>query len=68
MGFLSGLSAVLAFRTIPTTILITVIYAAIFSTLLVTDQLPSVPKHTRGLDFQQAYRDLHEVRCFKDTQ
>lgn len=61
MGFLSGLSAVLAFRTIPTTILITVIYAAIFSTLLVTDQLPSVPKHTRGVDFQQAYRDLHEV-------
>ncbi|KAG2158710.1 uncharacterized protein EDB93DRAFT_1290778, partial [Suillus bovinus] len=52
---------VLAFRTIPTTILITVIYAAVFSTLLITDQLPSVPKHTRGLDFQQAYRDLHEV-------
>ncbi|KAG1734465.1 hypothetical protein EDB19DRAFT_1854474 [Suillus lakei] len=61
MGFLSGLSAVLAFRTIPTTVLITVIYAAVFSTLLVTDQLPSVPKHTQGLDFQQAYRDLHEV-------
>lgn len=61
MGFLSGLSAVLAFRTIPTTILITVIYAAVFSTLLITDQLPSVPKHTRGLDFQQTYRDLHEV-------
>ncbi|KAG2339609.1 hypothetical protein BDR05DRAFT_938905 [Suillus weaverae] len=61
MGFLSGLSAVLAFRTIPTTILITVIYAAVFSTLLVTDQLPSVPKHTLGLDFQQTYRDLHEV-------
>lgn len=61
MGFLSGLSAVLAFRTIPTTILITVIYAAVFSALLITDQLPSVPKHTRNLDFQQAYRDLHEV-------
>ncbi|KAG2050937.1 hypothetical protein BDR06DRAFT_917279 [Suillus hirtellus] len=61
MGFLSVLSAVLAFRTIPTTIFITVIYAAVFSTLLITDQLPSVPKHTRGLDFQQAYRDLHEV-------
>ncbi|KAG2352500.1 hypothetical protein BDR07DRAFT_1384191, partial [Suillus spraguei] len=61
MGFLSGLSAVLAFRTIPTTILITVIYAAVFSTLLITDQLPSVPKHTQDLDFQQAYRDLHEV-------
>ncbi|KAG1882430.1 hypothetical protein F4604DRAFT_425374 [Suillus subluteus] len=61
MGFLSGLSAVLAFRTIPTTIFITVIYAAVFSTLLITDQLPSVPKYTRGLDIQQTYRDLHEV-------
>jgi hypothetical protein len=64
MGFLTGLSAVLAFRTVPTTILITVIYAAIFSALLITDQLPSVPKRTQGLDFQQAYRDLHEVCCF----
>ncbi|KAG0693423.1 hypothetical protein DFH29DRAFT_396814 [Suillus ampliporus] len=61
MGFLSGISAVFAFRTVPTTIFIAVIYAAVFSTLLVTDQLPSVPKHTRGLDFQQTYRDLHEV-------
>ncbi|KAG1799533.1 hypothetical protein EV424DRAFT_1559462 [Suillus variegatus] len=61
MGFLSVLSAVLAFRTVLTTIFITVIYVAVFSTLLITDQLPSVPKHTQGLDFQQAYRDLHEV-------
>jgi hypothetical protein len=61
MGFLTGLSAVLAFRTVPTTILITVIYAAIFSALLITDQLPSLPERTQGLDFQQAYRDLHEV-------
>ncbi|KAG1793225.1 hypothetical protein EV424DRAFT_1606114 [Suillus variegatus] len=61
MGFLSVLSAVLAFRTVPTTIFITVIYATVFSTLLITDRLPSVPKHTQGLDFQQAYRDLHEV-------
>ncbi|OAX36374.1 Zn-dependent exopeptidase [Rhizopogon vinicolor AM-OR11-026] len=61
MGFLSGLSAVLAFRTVPTTIFLAVIYAVIFSAVLVTDQLPSVPKRTLGLDFQQAYADLHEV-------
>ena len=62
MGFLNVLYAVLAFRTIPTTVLLVVVYAAIFSTLLVTDRLPPVPKHTLGLDFQRAYTDLHEVR------
>ncbi|KAH7920604.1 hypothetical protein BV22DRAFT_1097866 [Leucogyrophana mollusca] len=61
MGFLDGVSAVLAFRTIPTTILLVLIYATVFSTVLVTDKLPSIPKNTRGLDFPQAYADLHQV-------
>lgn len=49
------------FRTIPTTILLVLIYAAVFSTVLVTDQLPDVPEDTGGLDFDGAYADLHQV-------
>ncbi|KAH7911326.1 hypothetical protein BJ138DRAFT_937247 [Hygrophoropsis aurantiaca] len=61
MSFWGGVSAVLAFRTIPTTVLLVLIYAAVFSTVLITDTLPSIPKNTQGLDFTQAYADLHQV-------
>ncbi|KAG1719750.1 hypothetical protein EDB19DRAFT_1836445 [Suillus lakei] len=67
----SSPSSALPFSTLPsllpggvpvhTTIFIAVIYAVVFSALLVTDQLPSMPKHTWGLDFQHTYRDLYEV-------
>ena len=51
----------LAFKTIPTTIVLVVVYAVIFVSVLLTDQLPSIPKDTRGLDLDQAYLDLHQV-------
>ena len=57
-----SVSTVLGFRTVPTTVLLTLIYAAIFSTVLITDELPDVPKDTGGLNLDQAYADLHQVR------
>ncbi|KIJ66081.1 hypothetical protein HYDPIDRAFT_110222 [Hydnomerulius pinastri MD-312] len=61
MGIRDRVAAVLAFNTIPTTVLLVLIYGAIFSTVLVTDELPGVPKNTRGLDLDQAFLDLHQV-------
>ncbi|KIM63920.1 hypothetical protein SCLCIDRAFT_1213719 [Scleroderma citrinum Foug A] len=61
MRILDRIPAVLAFRTVPTTVALVVVYAAIFISVLLTDQIPSIPKHTRGLDLDQAYLDLHQV-------
>jgi hypothetical protein len=61
MQFWHSVSTVLGFRTIPTTILLILVYAAVFSTVLVTDELPDVPKDQSGLDLDQAYADLHQV-------
>ncbi|KAF9237861.1 hypothetical protein BU15DRAFT_88557 [Melanogaster broomeanus] len=61
MSIRDRVAAVLAFNTIPTTVLLVLIYAAIFSTVLVTDNLPAVPKNTRGLALDQAWLDLHQV-------
>lgn len=55
------LGAIFAFNTVPTTILLVLIYAAIFSTVLITDKLPPVPRNTRGLDLDRAWLDLHQV-------
>jgi len=62
MQFWQSISTVLGFRTVPTTILLILVYAAVFSTVLVTDELPDVPKDQGGLDLDQAYADLHQVR------
>ncbi|KAL4071336.1 hypothetical protein V8B97DRAFT_452974 [Scleroderma yunnanense] len=61
MRISNRIKAVLAFRTVPTTIALVVVYAAIIISVLLTDQLPSIPKKTRGLDLDQAYLDLHQV-------
>jgi hypothetical protein len=61
MQFWHSVSTVLGFRTVPTTILLILVYAAVFSTVLVTDELPDVPKDQGGLDLDQAYADLHQV-------
>lgn len=39
-----------------------VIYAALFTSVLVFDDLPRVPKNTRGLDLDRAYEALSVVR------
>jgi hypothetical protein len=62
MQFWHSISTVLGFRTVPTTILLILVYAAVFSTVLVTDELPDVPKDQGGLDLDRAYADLHQVR------
>jgi hypothetical protein len=56
-------SPFLAFRTLPTTLLVSLIYVAIFSAVLVTDELPAVPRDRRGLDLEKAWADLHVVRA-----
>jgi hypothetical protein len=61
MQFWHSVSTVLGFRTVPTTILLILVYAAVFSTVLVTDELPDAPKDQGGLDLDQAYADLHQV-------
>ena len=61
MRILDRVSSVLAFKTVPTTVALVVVYAAIFISVLLPDQLPSIPKDTRGLDLDQAYLDLHQV-------
>jgi len=61
MLFWRSISMVLGFRTVPITVLLILIYAAVFSTVLVTDELPDVPKDQGGLDLVEAYADLHQV-------
>ncbi|KAG8220440.1 hypothetical protein J3R82DRAFT_3134 [Butyriboletus roseoflavus] len=61
MNIRDRLGAIFAFSTVPTTVLLVLVYAAIFSTVLVTDNLPPVPRDTRGLDLDQAWWDLHRV-------
>lgn len=52
---------VLAFRTIPTTLLALITYLSVFIALIVTDTLPNVPKTQGGLNIKQAYHDLRQV-------
>ena len=51
----------LAYRTIPVTVLIATIYFFTFFALLQTDSAPGIPEDTHNLDLEQAYVDLHHV-------
>lgn len=51
----------LAYRTIPVTVLIAAIYFFTFFALLQTDSVPVIPEDTHNLDLEQAYVDLHHV-------
>lgn len=62
MKFWDAVSAVLGFRSVPTTVLLVLVYVAVFTTVLVTDELPAVPSNQGGLNITQAYADLHQVR------
>ncbi|KAK0456080.1 putative zinc metalloprotease [Armillaria borealis] len=61
MTLVQKISSAFAFRTLPTTVLASLIYLAIFISVLVTDDLPAVPKNRKGLDLDQAYSDLHKI-------
>ncbi|OCH89411.1 Zn-dependent exopeptidase [Obba rivulosa] len=54
-------AAPLRFTPIPVSILTVIVYAAVFVWVLVTDELPSVPENTRGLDLDRAYKDLQAI-------
>ncbi|THH20498.1 hypothetical protein EW146_g874 [Bondarzewia mesenterica] len=58
-------NAIFCFRAASTTSLLVLLYAAIFISLYITDQLPSVPSvdylHGRGVNFEQTYKDLHLI-------
>jgi hypothetical protein len=64
MQIVEGIAKVLAFRTLPTTVLVVAIYTAIFGAVLYGDRVAKVPKNQKGLNLAQAYADLHHVRCF----
>ena len=49
------------------TVSLIVIYAFVFSVVLVTDRVPGIPQDTRGLNLEQAFYDLHQVRVISDS-
>lgn len=57
--------AVLGFKTLPVTALTVLVYAAIYATVLITDDLPAIPSARKqvkiGLNLNDAYADLHQV-------
>ncbi|KAF8814879.1 hypothetical protein BYT27DRAFT_7081330 [Phlegmacium glaucopus] len=52
---------VLAFRTIPTTLLTLITYLSVFIALIVTDTLPNAPQNQAGLNIKEAYQDLRQI-------
>lgn len=50
-----------AFKPASATILVVLVYTAIFFGVLVTDDVQPIPKDTLGLDLEQGYKDLHQV-------
>ncbi|KAJ7161515.1 hypothetical protein C8R43DRAFT_337223 [Mycena crocata] len=61
MQIMETIAKVLAFRTLPTTVLVLVVYAGLFGAVLFGNQVAEVPKNQNGLDLAQAYADLHHI-------
>ncbi|KAG9221368.1 hypothetical protein CCMSSC00406_0009945 [Pleurotus cornucopiae] len=61
MPILDALVSLFAFKTVPTTILVLLAYAAVFTSVLITDELPNVPKHQNGLNISKAFTDLRVI-------
>ncbi|TFK71053.1 hypothetical protein BDN72DRAFT_958332 [Pluteus cervinus] len=63
MKVLEVVKAVTGFRTLPNTFLLLAIYIGIFTSIILTDKLPDVPKEKKrnGLDLDQALKDLHYI-------
>ena len=59
------LYSALQFRTFPATIAIVLVYVAVYISVFVTDEVPSVPstRQQHGVNLTQAYQDLHHVSC-----
>ncbi|KAJ6525496.1 putative zinc metalloprotease [Mycena vulgaris] len=61
MQIVEGIAKVLAFRTLPTTVLVVLAYLLLLGAVLFGDRLAEVPKNQNGLDLAQAYADLHHI-------
>ncbi|KAJ7481173.1 putative zinc metalloprotease [Mycena galericulata] len=59
MKIVEAIAKVLAFRTLPTTVLVVLVYGVLFGGVLIRDRVPDVPKNQKGLDLAKAYEDLH---------
>ena len=57
-----NLSSPFRFATGQVAVLAVLLYAAVFISVLVTDELPATPKKTEGLDLERAYEALSTVR------
>ncbi|KAI0343578.1 hypothetical protein BDW22DRAFT_1356037 [Trametopsis cervina] len=55
------ITAPFKFHPVPVSVLVFLLYAAVFTSVLVTDETPGVPKNQRGLDLCEAYNDLHAI-------
>ena len=59
------IASIFAFTAVPVTVLTLAVYAAVFISVAVLDELPPVPSNDGerlGLDLDAAYADLHKVR------
>jgi hypothetical protein len=63
MGARERLAAIFGFTALPVTILSLAVYAALFISIAILDELPAVPgkNDQLGLDIDRAYADLHKV-------
>ncbi|KAL5525905.1 hypothetical protein ACEPAG_7243 [Sanghuangporus baumii] len=63
MGIRDRIASVLAFKTLPVTVVTIIVYAAIYIAIAVLDDLPSVPTPNKqlGLNVDTAYDDLHKI-------
>lgn len=63
MSYKEHLRNAVSFKPASVTILVLLIYVAIYISVAVTDDLPSIPAAgaRHGLDLDQAYADLHQV-------
>jgi hypothetical protein len=66
MTFRSFIAPALAFRTVPNTILIVVVYVTILASVFLTNQLPPIGKSEKlrkalGLNLTEAWADLHTI-------
>ncbi|KDQ61200.1 hypothetical protein JAAARDRAFT_32197 [Jaapia argillacea MUCL 33604] len=61
MAIRDHIAKLLAFKTIPTTVLAVVVYFLIFSSVLVVEEPHSIPKKQDGLNLTKAWQDLHAI-------
>ena len=58
---LERLASLVKFSSTSVTTVAIVLYAAVFASVLVLDELPGVPKNTHGLDLDRGYEALSQV-------